>query len=209
MTARWIASLERRLGFLAVPNLALFLAGMNAFSAALTLIKPEFPAQLELEPLLVMQGQVWRVLTFVFVPPMFGPLGTILWLLMYFSFVNALEALWGDAKLTLYVLIGALATAAASLIFQIPLGSYYFVVSLFLAFARLNPDTEILLFFVIPVKMRWLAWLAAFLAFWSFLMGGSVAQLAVVSGLLNYALYFGGEHFFELKQEWRRRRFGR
>ena len=155
-TAPWVDRLERRLGFLEIPNLAAFMAGMNAVSALLTLIKPEFPAQLVLEPLLLRSGQVWRALTFVFVPPELSPLWLFFWLILYFSYLNSLERAWGDFKLTLYVLIGALATAAASLATSLPLGSGAFVTSLFLAFAKNYPETQILLFFVIPIKMKWL-----------------------------------------------------
>ena len=69
MTAPWVDNAERRLGFIALPNLAFFLAGMNALCALLAFIKPEFPQRLTLEPWLILQGQAWRALTFIFVPP--------------------------------------------------------------------------------------------------------------------------------------------
>jgi hypothetical protein len=208
MAAAWVDRLERKLGFLEVPNLAAFMCGMNALCGVLTLFKPEFPSQLLLNPLLLRQGQVWRALTFILVPPVPPemPIWLFVWLLMYFYYLNLLERAWGSFKFTLFVLIGALSTAAAAGITGFPLGSGAFVTSLFLAFARLNPDLEILLFFFFPVKMRWLSALAWALIGWSLVFGGYEERLAIVSGMLNYALYFGPDHLRELKQAWRRSR---
>ena len=207
MTARWIDRLERPLGFLEVPNLAALLAGMNALSAALTFVKPEFPAELVLDPSLLARGQVWRAVTFILVPPALSPLLLVFWLLLYFSYLSTLEKLWGSFRLTLYVLLGALCTAAGCAAMGVPLGSGVFVTSLFLAFARENPDVKILLFLLVPVRLKWLATVVWAFITWSFLFGGYGERLALLSGLVNYALYFGGEHAFEIKQLWRRRRY--
>lgn len=209
MSAAWVDRLERRLGWLEIPNLAAFMCGMNALCAVLTLLKPEFPAQLLLEPGAVWSGQVWRVLTFVLVPPFPAdmPLWLFLWLLMYFYYLNMLERAWGSFKFTIYVLIGALATAAVSVATGYPLGSGWFAASLFIAFARLNPDLEILLFFFFPVRMRWLFRLGWVMIGWSLLFGGYGDRLAIAGGMLNYLLFFGSEHAFELKQAWRRSRY--
>jgi hypothetical protein len=209
MSAAWVDRLERRLGFLEVPNLALFMAGMNGLCAVLTYVKPEFPAQLILAPTALLSGQVWRALTFVLVPPILPPLWMFLWLILYFSYLSALERAWGAFRFTFYVLLGALCTAAAAAATGFPLGSGAFTISLFLAFARLNPELELLLLFVIPVKMKWLAGAAWALIAWSVLFGGYYDRLSLGSGLLNYFLYFAGEHAFELKQMWRRSRYQR
>lgn len=209
MTAAWVDRLERRLGFLEIPNLAAFMAGMNALSALLTLLKPEFPAQLLLDPGAIWRGQVWRVFTFVLVPPALPPLWLFLWLALYFSYLSTLERAWGSFRFTLYALLGALATAAAACATGFPLGSGAFTISLFLAFARLNPELEILLFFFFPVKMKWIAGAAWAMIAWSLIFGGYYDRLSLGSGLLNYVLYFGGRHVFELRQMWRRSRFQR
>lgn len=207
MTAAWVDRAERRFRFLELPNLAAFMAAMNAFCAILASIKPEFPEQLLLEPNHIVHGQVWRALTFVLVPPDMPFIWLIFWLLLYYVYLKALEQAWGDFKLTLYVLIGALATAAASVITRVPFDSFFFVMSLFLAFANINPETQLLLFFVIPVKMKWIAWAAWFIVVWNLLFYGFQARVAIAAGLLNYALYFGPDHYLQVRQAWRRRRF--
>jgi hypothetical protein len=207
MSPAWVDRLERRLSFLEVPNLAAFMAGMNALCAVFTLVKPEFPAQLILDPFLLVHGQIWRALTFVLVPPELPLLWLFFWLLLFFFYLNSLEKLWGSFKFTLYVILGALATAAAAALTGFPLGSGAFVTSLFLAFARLNPNMEILLFFFFPVKMKWLAAVTWAMIAWTIVFGGYGDRLALISGLFNYVLYFGADHFFELKQMWRRSRY--
>lgn len=209
MSARWVEKLRPLLGWLEVPNLALLILGLNVLTAVLTFVKPEFPSQLVLDPYLLVHGQVWRALTFIVVPPVppEQTLFLVLWLLLYYSYMSALQREWGDYKFTLYALLGALSTASAAAWLGAPLGSGMFTASLLLAFARMNPNMQLLLFFVIPVKMRWLA--AAFWAvtIWSFVFGGFGDRVAIAAGLLNYILYFGGDHLSDARLAWRRSRY--
>lgn len=207
---RWIDRLDRRFGFIAVPDLAGFLAGMNAAVGILTLFRPEFPSQLLLDPALIRQGEVWRIITYIFVPPSIAPLWMFLWLILYYSYLRMLENAWGDFKLTFFCLIGALSTALAALALGLELGNAAFSTSLFLAFARLNPEFEILLFFFLPVRMKWLAALTWAMLGYRLAAGGFAARMDVLAGLLNYLLFFGPEHKAELSLLWRRwRRRGR
>lgn len=205
----WFDRLERRLHFLAIPGLASFLVGMNAIVWIMTLLRPEFPARLLLFPDAVWAGQAWRVLTFVFVPPPMAPLWMVFWLMLLYTYASALEQEWGDFRFNLFYGAGVAATVAASLASGRPLSNLTLNASLFLAFAALYPDFEIMLFFVLPVKVRWLALFAAAGLVWSFLTGGAAARWEVLSGTANYLLFFGGDHAFALRQWWRRRSFGR
>src|SRR5579883_2456094 len=135
----WLDRLERRAGFLAIPGLAVFLAGMNAAVAVLSQLKPEFPFMLGLDPDLLRQGQVWRALTFLFVPPPMSLLWLFFWLLLFYAYASRLEQAWGDFKFTIFCLVGAVGTVAASLICGRPFPNTVFQTSLFLAFAHLYP----------------------------------------------------------------------
>ncbi len=190
---QWVDRLERRLGFLSVPGLAAFLAGMNAAVGLMSQFRPEFPARLALDPFLLRQGELWRALTFVFVPPPMALLWLFFWLLLLYAYVLRLEAVWGDFKLTVYCLLGAGGTVAASLITRAPLSNVIFQAGLFLAFARLYPDFEILLFFVVPVRMKWLgrlAWLGLLVAF---ILGGATERIYYALGLANYFVFFASD----------------
>ncbi len=206
MDRPWYERLERRLSFIAIPGLAALLAGLNAFVGILTLIRPDFPTQLVLEPELVRQGQVWRLLTYLIVPPEISPLWLFFWLILFYMYLQMLERYWGDLRLTVYCAIGALASGAVAMLFNVPLTNTAFNTSLFLAFARLNPEFEIMLFFFFPVKMRWLFIVTAALLITSFLFGGAVEKLSTGAGVLNYLIFFGQGHWQDARRRLRRRR---
>ncbi|MBI4374989.1 MAG: hypothetical protein HY549_00925 [Elusimicrobia bacterium] len=204
----WLRRTERRLDFLAVPGLALFLAAMNAAVGILSMIKPGFPGELALDPELLLQGQAWRGLTYIFIPPAGGSIWLVLWLLLYYGYLRMLENVWGDLRLTLFCLLGALSTTAVSLIFGEPLSSSVFNASLFLAFARIHPEFEVLLFFILPVKMKWLANLLWAMLAWNFLFGALTEKAWLAGGLAHYWLFFGSGHIQEIRgllRRWRNR----
>lgn len=206
MPPLWVSRLERRLSWLAVPGLASFLTAMSAVVGLLSLFKPEFPLALALDPGRLLEGEAWRALTHLLIPPTQAPLWLLFWLMLYYACIKALEDSWGDFALTLYCLLGAGAGTAAALLTGRGLASAPFHTSQFLAFARLAPDYEILLFFVLPVKVRWLA-VAAWLALaWMLVAGGAAGLASVVAGTANYLLFFGPDHWRDLRRAWKRRR---
>jgi hypothetical protein len=198
--ARWVDRLERSWGSFSIPGLASFLAGITAAVGLLSLIRPDFPGQLYLEPELVLAGEVWRVVTFLFIPPENSPLWLILWVLVFYSIQKHLEDYWGDFKLTVYWTLGVAATTAASLASGWPMLNGSLLFSAFLAFARLNPRHTFFLFFVLPIEARWLAAGSAALAAWRFAVDGPGGRLALLSGLVNYLLFFGPGHWQDLKR---------
>ncbi len=206
MGERLLAALERRFGAFSVPGLAAFLTGMNAVAGVLTLLKPEFPTQLMLAPELVRQGQLWRLATFLFIPPTSTLLGLVFWILLIYGAMSALENAWGEFRFTLFWAAGAAAASAASLAFGQGLSNVPLNTSLFLAFARLFPDMRLLLFFVFPVTLRRLAAVAWLVVGWSVLMGGAAERVGWLAGLVNYSLFFGRGHWTELRLAWRSRR---
>lgn len=200
----WLDRLEKALGEWALPDPAMYLVGMNAAVWVLSLIKPEFPLRLALEPELVLSGEVWRLVTFLFIPPPLSPLWMVFWLLMFYSFAQALETEWGEFKFAVYYAIGAAATVAVSAALGTGLSSLPLNTSLFLAFARLFPEVELYIFFVLPVKVRWLSWAAWALFGVNFLVGTWATRLALLAGVSNWALFFGREAFEDLKRLRRR-----
>lgn len=196
----WLDRLERSLGSWAPPDPSLLLVGMNAAVWALSMLKPEFPARLALEPELVLSGEVWRLVTFLFIPPALSPLWMVFWLLMFYSFASALEGEWGEFKFSVYYAVGAAATVAASAALGTGLSSLPLNTSLFLAFARLFPEVELYVFFVLPVKVRWLSWAAWAVFGANFLLGSWVTRVALLAGVANWALFFGREAFSDLRR---------
>lgn len=206
MAARWIDSLERKIGDWAIPGVAAFLVAANGAVALLTALKPEFSSRLALDPEAVLRGEAWRLLTFLIVPPELEPMWTIFWLIMLFSILKALENAWGDFRFNLFTILGAAFVGGYSLASGIPASDVTLITSFFLAFAKLFPDLEVLVFFVIPVKVRWLGRIAWAMLALQFLAGGLHAKAYLLAGLANYLIFFGAGHWLDLKLFIRRRR---
>lgn len=197
---RYIDKLERRFRHWAIPQFALFIAAANGVIYLLALQRGEFLDQLLLDPNAVRQGQVWRLITFLFVPPMMNILLEVFWLLWLYQVAQALENEWGDFRFCLYYAIGGLATIVAALwIVGETLSNVPLNITLFLAFATLYPDFEFLLFFILPVKVKYLAWLIWVGLGWSLITGSMLTRVAIVASLANYALFFGPDLWQSLR----------
>ena len=117
----------------------------------------------------ITQGELWRLVTFIFMPGYYST-GDVLWLALFLYFYymigNVLEREWGTAKFTLYYLSGVVLTVIVGIVTALVTGydviidgTSYVNLSMFLAFALLFPNTQVLLMFIIPVKMKWLAYI--------------------------------------------------
>ena len=164
----WIDKLERKLGKYAVPNLMLYVIVLYIVGFIMDLFAPGFYATyLALDASMIMKGQVWRILTFLIQPPDSSPIFMIIALYFYYFLGRQLEMVWGTFRFNLYfvtgVLLHILAAFLAYFIFgmTLPLGTYYLNLSLFFAFAAIFPNQEFYLFMLVPVKVKWLAWLDA------------------------------------------------
>lgn len=159
-----------------------------------------------------LHGAFWQPLTFLFVPQTTSALGLLITCYFYFFIGKTLEEKWGTAKFTIYYLSGVLLmllwTVTASLIsgnfFFTLSGSYYLNMALFFSFATLFPDAMVLLFFFIPIRIKWLAYFDAGLFLYeilSYAMAGQwfYAVLPVVA-ILNYFVFFGHQLFYGTKR---------
>ena len=136
-------------------------------------------------------GQYWRLVTFLFIPLSTSVFFLFFELMILVMIGDALESEWGSFKLTVYYFCGAAATIVAGYLYPSGLfGSYYLNLSLFLAFATLFPDFEILVFFILPVKVKWLGLISAAGIAWTLLVG--ILPLKILAGLsvANYFLFF-------------------
>lgn len=208
MDGTWVDRLERRFGFLAAPGLPTFVVGMTAAVGLLREFKPEFVYILALDPVGLAHGEVWRAVSFLFVPPPVGALWLVLWIAMEYAVLQALEAAWGEFKLTVFVASGLILTGLGAIAVGVPFGNSVLVLGAFLAFARLLPDREVLVMFVLPVKLRWLAVLSGLWAALEFVTAGVPGKVQLATGLAPYLLFFGEGHWQELRFAWRRWRNG-
>jgi hypothetical protein len=211
--------LERRFGRFAIVNVtAILIAGQVLLFMMHLMQGPAGEnqyANVKLIPAAVFAGEVWRLITFLFVPPATSPIFLFFaWYLLYL-FGTALEQYWGAFRYNVYLLIGYVANVSAAFLAwrltgqPIPASNAFLFSTLFLAFARLNPDFTLLLFFILPIRIRWLALLMWLTLGWQLLTPSSswMVRLLIVASVMNYLLFFGREHWRQLHQGQRRRAF--
>jgi membrane associated rhomboid family serine protease len=196
----WLDKLERRFGFLGIPGLIRIVVAFNAVVFLLVRLNPDFISVLGLDPVRIRHGEVWRLLTYIFIPQTFSWLWIVfvLWFLWFIG--DGLERAWGSFRLTLYFLVGMIGTTIAAFFFGGNFSNSMLLASLFYAFARFYPDVVIYIFFILPVKIKWVAWAMAAVLFYGFFAATNSYRMALLAALSNYLIFFGREIFQEARQ---------
>ena len=220
---KWLNALERKLYRYNIPPimkyivftmggvfvLDLLLGATTAYTRQINLL-----AYLTLDIPMVLRGQVWRLVTWLFVPQQTSMLWMLLSLYFYYMIGTTLENRWGARRFLIYYVIGALANIAGAFIAHALTGygygvNTYLYFSLFLAFAALYPDMQFMLFFFLPVKAKWLAAIDLLYFLLAIITGDANMRLAAIASLVNVALFFG-EDLYQLARrtyfQWQRRK---
>jgi len=206
----WLRRLERQLQPLAIPNLTVILITGMVAAYLVSVFNPEVGSLMEFRPKAVLQGEIWRLVTFLFVPAVGGGLNPIslLFFVMYLMFLHlmgtALESTWGTFQYNVFVWISYLASITASVLVGAVFGdeaagtNLFLYESIFLAFAWLFPDYEILLFLILPVKVKWLGLLAVIQMTIQFLIGlatftstGWLDCVLILASTVNVSIFLG------------------
>ncbi len=144
----------------------------------------------------IFHGQIWRLVTFVFEPLNTSPLSFVLSLYFYWWIGSTLEREWGTPYFNCFYLLGVVLNILFGLITGYA-GVTFLNLSMFFAFAVLYPDMQVLLFFIIPVKIKWLAWLDAAIFGGSVLLNlihlDIVGALLPLIAILNFFIFFWGD----------------
>lgn len=202
----WLDKMERRFGRYAIPNLTAFLLAGYVIGYGIVRFVPDLLVWITLEPALILRGQVWRLISWVLVPPTTDIISLLFLVLLYYSLGMALERTWGTFRYNVYIFSGILFTVIAVFVMygvmyltssqQIStsivglIGTNYITMSIFLAFSAIYPDMEVLLFFILPIKMKWMAFVYGAMAMFSFLTGGIAVKVAIGASLLNFIIFF-------------------
>ncbi|MDO4566439.1 MAG: hypothetical protein Q4B42_03825 [Oscillospiraceae bacterium] len=189
---RWLYRMEYKYGRWAVQDLMKIIA---IGQLAVYLVNYIFPAfnlisWMSLTRAGLFGGQVWRLFTFLLVPPETSVLFVLISLYFYYFIGSSLERTWGAFMFNAYYFIGALGAVLAALLTGYGT-NYYLNMSMFLAFAILYPDFEVLLFFILPVKMKWLAIIDAVIFGYSLIFGTWSTRIAIAASLINLIIFFG------------------
>ena len=209
---KFIDKLERKFGRFGIPNLTIYMIICYVIGYALMIVNPGILNWLSLEPAYILRGQVWRLVTWVLYPP---STSGVLWfaiavLFFYYPIGTSLERTIGTFKYTLYILSGVVFTILGAFILYFLLGgnvlignvfsTYYISLSTFLAYAMCYPDMQVLLMFIIPVKMKWMAIFYVVIVVYEmiqYIMAGAwYLVIPIVASLLNFIIfYFGTKDF--------------
>lgn len=206
---RWLDALEKRFPWFQIPNIGVYIVILQSFGFLLAMMRPDLniAQRLALNPVLIAQGEFWRLFTFIAIP-----LSTSFWMIFVLWFLffifNALESRWGSFKLTFYLVLAIFLSIIFAFVFNVSITSFGEIeTTLFLAVAVLFPEYEILLFLIIPVKMKWLGIISgAFLVF-QFFFSDWLGRLYLLTVFANYILFFAGYHIYWIKQRYRSYQF--
>ena len=190
--------LERRFGTYAVPNLMKYICVIYVVGYLIQMFNPLlYFYYLDLDAEAILHGHIWRIITFIFYPPSTSFLWMIVALFVYYSLGMTLERVWGTFKYNFFYFTGVILLVLSAILiylvtgYSVQLYPTYMTFSIFLAYALTFPDTTFLLYFIIPIKAKWLAIAEVVLYLFYFVaLPGLGNKVAILTSLLNVALFF-------------------
>lgn len=203
----FLNKMERKFGRFAIPNLTFWLIGAWVLGFIIQYTMPSVQAMLTLEPYLILQGQVWRLVSWILIPPGVNLLFLIFFLSCYYFIGTSIEQAFGTFRYNVYLIGGLLCTVLGAfllygiyfIVSRVPVtgigyyfGSEYVTMSLFMAFAAIFPNVEFRLYFIIPIKAKWLGIADAVWMAFSFLASKLPGKVAILASLLNFLIFFFG-----------------
>lgn len=194
----WLNKMERKFGKYAIPNLmnymiALYIAGYLCI--VLGGNGYVFVKYFSFDVNAILHGQVWRLVTFLLNPPSYSLFGILISCLCYWMIGTNLERVWGTFRFNMYMLTGIVGQIIggflAYFIFRtgINLGTSYLNWSLFLALAMTFPEMQFYIYFLFPVKAKWLAYIDLAFMGLEFVLGDWGTRIQIFFSLLNFLLY--------------------
>jgi hypothetical protein len=193
-------TLERKLRRYAVPNATIYIIAGQVLFYVFQLSGRFILDRVVLVPALVLRGEWWRLVTFLFIPPITNLIFAFFAWYLFYLMGSALEGRWGAFRYNLFLLIGYAVTVAASFLVPLyPATNLFLWGSVFLAFAYLYPDFVLYLFFILPVRIKWLALLTWLGYAYEVLFGSWDTRLYVLASVANFLLFFGKDIAWRLK----------
>jgi hypothetical protein len=211
-----ISRLEPKLSRFAVPNVTVLLIVGQVFLYVAQQLNPgqggaDVLDKIRLFPDKVLSGEVWRLATFLFDPPLTNLLFAFFFWYLFYLMGTTLEVSWGTFRYNVFLLIGYLASVAIAFVvhfavggLNLPANNGFLYGTVFLAFARLYPDFVMYIFFILPIKIRWLAMFQWCGYAVGFLLGDWMSRGMIAASVLNYMLFFGRAIWRDAKQGHRR-----
>ena len=222
---KFIDKLERKFRGRGIENLTIYIIVSYVLGYALMILNPGLLSMLSLNVSKILQGQIWRLVTWVIYPPSSS---STLWfviaiLFFYYPISASLERTWGSFRFTLYILSGMVFTIISAFILYFMTGgvldlmyngglfsTYYISLSIFLAYALTYPEMRVMLYFVIPIKMKWMAVFYVLIVGQNiiscFMNGTWYVAVPIIASLLNFIIFFLGSNRNRFSPKQARRR---
>ncbi|PKM66173.1 MAG: hypothetical protein CVU95_12635 [Firmicutes bacterium HGW-Firmicutes-2] len=212
---KWLDRLEKKYHKYAIPNLIQYVVGGMALVFIFGTINPSVWGYLSFSPKLVMEGQVWRIFTFIFLPRTSSLIWIIFSLLFFLFAGRTIEQYWGAFRFNVYYLVGTLGTIVAGIIVEalyggmiaIPLTNYYLNMTMLFALAAIIPNYEVRIYFILPVKMKYIGYVFGGLLLWEFLFYPLPQKIIIFASVLNFILFFGPSLINKSKQTYRKQQY--
>jgi hypothetical protein len=202
---KFLDRLDRIVRPIAVPNLTAVIIAGQALMLLAGKADPQLLSRATLVWDNVLAGEVWRLITFLFIPPSTNVLFLLFILYIFYLMGTSLEQYWGMLRYNTFLWLGTILTiAAAGVVHDSPVTGGFLEGTVFLAFATYNPNFELRLFFVLPIQIKWLAYLQAIGYAAAFLFGSMSVRLMVLASIGNYLVFFGPS-VFQKVSNYRRR----
>ena len=180
-----------------IPRLMRYLTIANVVFWILGMANSVLLSYLSFDAALILRGQVWRLITFMVYPPNMGLLAFLVFY-FYYWMGSTLEQVWGTPQFNIYLLIGwALTVLYGFLVYfigglRIRIDAQYLYLSMFFSYAALFPDQTVLLFFFIPIKMKWMALIDAVYFLAAVITNPFPVNLLPIVAVLNFFIFFSG-----------------
>ncbi|MFA5074354.1 MAG: hypothetical protein WC539_10720 [Nitrospirota bacterium] len=196
----FLNTLERKFRRCAIPNVTMYLIAGQVIFFMVHLSGNFMLERVVLIPEFVFAGEWWRLFTFLFIPPLTNPIFAFFAWYLFYLMGSALENHWGAFRYNLYLLAGYFITVGAAFLFPYSAATNIFIGgSVFLAFAYLYPEFQIYIFFILPVKMKWLALLTWIGYGFQMTIGSWPTRLLVLASIANFFLFFGRDIMLKMK----------
>ena len=203
---KWLRVGLKRLDFLGLPNLGMLIAGLTVLGFIGQTMLGAPIERFVFDPNKVMSGEWWRLFAYPVSEQLSNPIWLLLYVLYIYFVMSSLESQWGPGPGTVFTLFSYLAAIGAGFLSGRPLSVWYHVVeNVSLAFGTLFPNLELYLFFILPVKAKWLAFLAGGVLLLQFVLGDLTTKLFLVVVMAPYLVFFGPMLVRNIRDMWKRR----
>lgn len=206
----FLNKMERKLGRYAISNLSIYIVGTYIIGYLMQFFAGNILEYLWLDPYKILHGQVWRLVSWLLVPPWSFSILIVITLFFYYSIGTTLERSWGTFRYNVYIFGGIIATivgafvlygisvlaygsqgaALVSMVYSTRFSTYYISMSIFLGFAITYPDMQVLLYFLIPLKIKYLAYLDLVYLAYAMIKGNWGDRVVIIASLLNVLVFF-------------------